>query len=351
MNTINFRLLLITFLLLINGLVKAQIEFVHKNHELKFDAYSDLYFGLESTGKNKNADFLYNHKNNKKVSNNLTLFSLEYKSRYVRSNIKLMAGDYSKYNLAHEPRWMRAINECYLGFKPFQKTNLWIDAGVYGSFIGLESAMQFDCPTLSRSILAENSPYYLSGIRSRWISKNEKTEIGFHALNGWQRINFDTSFAFPNYGIEFKSKHLKNVTFGYGLFIGSVYPKSDSIWRHYHNLTCVTKLKSWTLYTTFDIGFQQENIFYSGVANLQKKWTDKLSSTLRLEHYSDPTSQNISWLGFNDFQVSGISINIDYYLKENILFRIEPKLYYSKNKGFDDEKFNLSALSTICFKI
>jgi hypothetical protein len=262
-----------------------------------------------------------------------------------------MAGDYSTYNLASEPIWMRTLNECYIGLKPLPKLNLWFDAGVYGSYIGLESAMQFDCPTLSRSILAENSPYYLSGIRSRWISKNKKTELGIHALNGWQRINFNTAYSFPNYGFEFKSKHLKNVTFGYGLFVGSTLPKADSVWRHYHNLSCVAKIKSWTLYTTFDIGFQQQKVFFSGVLNLQKKWSDKVSSTMRIEHYYDPAQLNISWLGFNNFQVSGVSINLDLYLKENILFRIEPKFYYSSNRGFNNEYSQLSGLSTVCFKL
>jgi hypothetical protein len=351
MKSLNFWLITLSFFFLFNGISIAQIEFQKKNHQLTLDVYSDLYFGLESTGAKKNAAFLYNHKFNNKVSNNLTLLSLGYKSRYFHSNVKLMAGDYSRFNLAHEPRWMRALNECYVGFKPFKRTNLWIDAGVYASYIGLEGAMQFDCPTLSRSMLAENSPYYLSGIRSKWTSKDEKTELGIHLLNGWQRINFDTSYAFPNYGFEFKSKHLKNVTLGYGLFVGSIYPKSDSILRHYHNITCVTKIKSWTLFTTLDIGFQKNNMFFGTVVNLQRKWTDKISSTIRLEYYADPTSQNISWQGYNDFQVSGFSINLDYYLKENILVRIEPKLYYSKNKGFDGENFNLSGLSTICFKL
>jgi hypothetical protein len=68
-----------------------------------------------------------------------------------------------------------------------RKKTLWLDAGIFGSHMGFESALSIDNPTLTKSFVAENSPYYWSGakltyhigekkgIRSHseyWLAKN-----------------------------------------------------------------------------------------------------------------------------------------------------------------------------------
>ena len=63
-----------------------------------------------------------------------------------------------------------------------------ITAGIFTSHIGFESAVSKDCWTLTRSILADNSPYYESGARLTYTSNNNKWLISALALNGWQRI-------------------------------------------------------------------------------------------------------------------------------------------------------------------
>lgn len=56
------------------------------------------------------------------------------------------------------------------------------------SHIGFESAIGKDCWNLTRSILADNSPYYETGIKLGYTSKNEKLYLAGMYLNGWQRI-------------------------------------------------------------------------------------------------------------------------------------------------------------------
>jgi hypothetical protein len=58
-----------------------------------------------------------------------------------------------------------------------KKQNLWLDAGIMPSHIGFESAVSADCWTLTRSLLAENSPYYETGIKLGYVSKDEKLYI------------------------------------------------------------------------------------------------------------------------------------------------------------------------------
>jgi hypothetical protein len=56
------------------------------------------------------------------------------------------------------------------------------------SHIGFESAISKDCFTLTRSILADNSPYFESGAKISYSSDNGKWFVSGLVLNGWQRI-------------------------------------------------------------------------------------------------------------------------------------------------------------------
>ena len=76
-----------------------------------------------------------------------------------------MTGNYARYNLSGEPDWAKYIYEANVGFRLSKKQNIWIDAGIMPSHIGFESAISADCWTLTRNILAENSPYYESGVK------------------------------------------------------------------------------------------------------------------------------------------------------------------------------------------
>jgi len=106
----------------------------------------------------------------------------------VRANLALMAGTYANANLSAEPGVMRNILEAYAGVKISKSKNLWIDAGIFSSHIGFESAVGKDCWNLTRGILAENSPYYESGVKIGYPSEDGKWFASGLMLNGWQRI-------------------------------------------------------------------------------------------------------------------------------------------------------------------
>lgn len=106
--------------------------------------------------------FYYNHKVNDKIRTNLLLLKGEFTSPRFHAALGLMTGDYSQFNLSAEPNWAKPLNEAFVGIKLSKKKRLWWDAGVYSSYIGIESAVSSDCPTLTRSIVAENSPITLA---------------------------------------------------------------------------------------------------------------------------------------------------------------------------------------------
>ena len=82
-----------------------------------------------------------------------------------------MLGNYAQYNLSAETNWAQFIYNANIGIKLSKKNNLWLDAGLMPSHIGAESAISDDCWSLTRSLSAENSPYYETGIKLNYTSK------------------------------------------------------------------------------------------------------------------------------------------------------------------------------------
>lgn len=70
------------------------------------------------------------------------------------------------------------------------------------SHIGFESAISKDCWTLTRSILAENLPYYEAGTRLSYTTKNEKWYLIALLLNTGQRIRQEPCNNKPAFGTQ-----------------------------------------------------------------------------------------------------------------------------------------------------
>ncbi|WP_050977486.1 outer membrane beta-barrel protein [Nitritalea halalkaliphila] len=64
---------------------------------------------------------------------------------------------------------------------------MWLDVGIMPSHIGFESAIGAVCDHLTRSLLAENSPYFLTGARLTYALHPQHTLV-LWATNGWQNV-------------------------------------------------------------------------------------------------------------------------------------------------------------------
>lgn len=308
---------------------------------LTLSGYADAYFGIDSTGNDKRSGFLYNHVIQKRLATNLLLLKADFQSERLRAVVAGMMGDYRRFNLATEPRWAKPFNEAYAGFKPFQSHDFWIDVGAYASHIGIESSISADCPTLTRSIVAENSPYYSSGVRATYITPDKRDELAFHLLNGWQRIGFVDGINRPAFGLQFKHHFTENLSANYSNFYGTIYPTSQDIYRHYHHVNVVWSDGPWSYYGTFDIGFEKGKTWFSPMVMAQRKISDAFSATARAEWYRDPERANISWGAGNGFSVAGFSLNLDYQVTKAVLLRVEPKVYRSETRDFDGSRVNM----------
>nr|WP_246249694.1 outer membrane beta-barrel protein [Pedobacter boryungensis] len=107
--------------------------------KVKFSGYVETYYGFDfnKPANNNRPSFIYSHNRHNEVNLNLGFIKANYENEKVRANIALMAGTYSNANLAAEPGVLKNIFEANGGLKLTNAQNLWIDAGIFSSHIGL----------------------------------------------------------------------------------------------------------------------------------------------------------------------------------------------------------------------
>ena len=178
-------------LLFILGLLIPQIVFSQiKKDSIHFSGYTEIYFAQDQHNWNdhQRPDFLYSHTSTNHVALNTAVLDFKYSSARVKTQLSLVEGTYANKVTSSEPIGFGALYVGNISYKLSSKENLWLQAGVIPSHIGLESAIGFSNLSLSRSLAAENSPYYESGLALQYISKNNKFFGSLLALNGWQTM-------------------------------------------------------------------------------------------------------------------------------------------------------------------
>lgn len=135
--------------------------------KIKITGYLETYYGYDFNEPldHNRPNFVYSHNRHNEVNLNLGFIKAAYDSGKIRANFALMAGTYTNANLAAEQGVFKNIFEANAGVKLSETHNLWIDAGIFSSHIGFESAISKDCWVLTRNISSENTPYYESGAK------------------------------------------------------------------------------------------------------------------------------------------------------------------------------------------
>lgn len=308
--------------------------------------YTDFYYAYDL---NKPADgnrpgFMYSHNRHNEFNLNLGFVKAAYNAEMLRANIALAAGTYMNANYAAEPGTLKNIVEANVGIKLSKKKNIWLDAGILPSHIGFESAISKDCWTLTRSILAENSPYFEAGAKITYTTDNGKWIVSGLALNGWQRITRVSGNSKMSWGTQLQFKPSNKVLLNYSNFIGTDKPDSARLIRVFHNIYGILTLSDKLGLTAgFDIGTEQKtpatnsrNTWYSPVAIIKYTVNNKWAVAARAEYYKDKNGVIISTGTVNGFQTTGYSVNIDYAPLNNVLVRMEARKLCSKDKIFID---------------
>ncbi|WP_419802471.1 porin [Mucilaginibacter sp.] len=348
--------------LFLSAAVKAQ-DSTQSSGKLTISGYAELYYGYDFNRPkdNNRPNFVYSHNRHNEVNLNLGFIKANYDNGTVRANLALMAGTYANANLAAEPGVLKNVFEANAGYKLSKTSNLWVDAGIFSSHIGFESAISKDCWVLTRNISSENTPYYESGAKLSYTTANNKlTLVGLY-LNGWQRIYRQAGNSQPAGGLQVFYKPDDKITLNYSNYLGTEGADSIRVRRFYNNFYAIFQVnKAFGLTAGFDYGIQQQakgsssyNHVISPVAIARYQFTDKWAMAGRVEYYEDKTGIFIATNTPNGFKTTGYSLNLDYAPATNAIIRLEGKVYNSKDAIFTTPAgtANTSPLLTASFAV
>lgn len=321
------------------------------------EAYYSHDFTLAKTTQERPA-FLYNYRRNREVNINLAFVKAAYTNDRIRGNLALQVGTYPQYNYAAEQELVRNIFEANAGVKLSKNRDLWVDAGIFASHIGFESAISKDCWTLTRSILAENSPYYLAGAKVTYNTPNGKWTLLGSVVNGWQRIRKLPGYSGPALSTQVQYRPWANLTLNWSSFLGSDRPDSLRQIRFFNNFYAIINPQGrFGVILGFDVGTDRRPVsinglrdgtgpyvWYSPVVIARYKTSDKSYVNGRVEYYDD---KNGVIIGIPTFQTMGYSLGYDYAILPNALFRLEGKVYDSRTPIFEGKQMNTSLTTSL----
>jgi hypothetical protein len=217
--------------------------------------------------------------------------------------------------------------------------------------------------TLTRSLNAESTPYYETGLKLSKTSKDKKWNIALLYLNGWQTIR-KSSFYHNVFGTSLVFNDNKN-TFGWNTILihdidASTFANDIIFNNFYYKRKLNNNLNVFLGYdimaNTFNNNSRMVN-WTTATIITSYKFNTKHSIALRAEqykNYSENLSQGLlSYMPYNIDYLSA-SINHDYRINNSLMFRSELK-YLKTDKVHNEFLLNnyerLNLLFALCFKI
>lgn len=329
--------------------------------KIKVSGYVETYYGYDFNKPvdNNRPGFVYSHNRHNEVNLNLGFIKGAYDNGTVRANLAVMTGTYSNANLAAEPGVLKNIFEANAGLKLSKTSNLWLDAGIFASHIGFESAISKDCWVLTRNIASDNTPYYESGAKITYGTSDNKFTIAGFYLNGWQRINRQAGNSQPAGGLQLTFKPTDKITLNYSNYLGTEGADAVRVRRFYNNFYGIFQLTSQFGVTAgFDYGTQQTvkgsddtNEVISPVLIAQYRFNRKWAMAGRFEYYEDVKGVIIATGTPEAFKTTGYSLNLDYAPVSNAVVRLEGKVFDAKDKIFVRDAILVNQSATITASI
>jgi hypothetical protein len=271
---------------------------------------------------------------------NLGVIDLKHQASNVRGRFAFQTGTYVESNLVLEPGLLKNILEASVGMNVGK--DVWIDAGIFPSHIGLEGIISKDNWTYSRSLAADYSPYYEAGVDIS-VPVSEKLSLRALVLNGWQNIqetNHDKAV-----GTQVQVRPSADVLLNWSTFIGNEQPDTSAsqlrIFNDFYAQLTLSERVSIAL--LFDVGFQEQSqspsyhSWHTETAMLRYVFHPQWSVTVRGESFMDKRGIIVPTGTLDNFQVFSGSMNLDFAPAPNVLWRIEARLYTSKDRIYPSE--------------
>lgn len=309
-----------------------------------FGAFVDGYYAYDF-GRPATFDrwFTTQAARNNEFDVNLAYVEAKVDGARVRGRLALQYGTSVQANYAGEPRIgnysgrdnvARFIQEATAGAK--LGSNVWIDGGIFLSHIGSESWISRDNPTYTRSLNAEYSPYYESGVKMTW-QPTTKLTAQVDVVNGWQIISESNTDKSAGIRLDYAASPM--LTLSYYNLAGREPSPIGAGMRLFNGASAkLTGASGATLIATVDAGRQK------GMRDTSATWYDAslvgrtpLSATVavnvRAEYFNDDKGVIT---GATPFKVAGASLGLDVTPQARVLWRSEARLLHGTSDLFPD---------------
>ena len=274
---------------------------------------------------------------------NLAFVEARLDAPRMRGRLALQTGTSVQANYAGEPRngvvsgpdLARLVQEAVVGTK--LSDNLWVDGGVFLSHLGMEGFVSRDNPMYTRSLVADYSPYYESGVKVTWQATPTVSAL-FTVVNGWQNIS-ETNAA-KSVGARIDYAPSASTAFSYFAYLGDEAPDSAAHrqLRSYNGIGFRSALSpQWIFMGEADYGTQghasgsSTSIWYGGMLTGRYQATPTTAFVARVERFAD-RDQAVLTTGVADgLRANGLSLGVDITPQSRVLWR-------SELRGFQGEK-------------
>ena len=266
---------------------------------------------------------------------NLAFVEARLDGAHLRGRLALQAGTSVQSNYAGEPTngqvsgpsLSRFVQEAVVGVKVGGK--LWIDGGIFFSHMGMESWLSRDNPTYTRSLVAEYSPYYQSGVKATW-QPSAKLTAQIDVVNGWQNISENNTG--KGVGVRLDYAASSSTMFSYYNFFTS---EAGSKLRTLNGVGTKASFGRMTVLGQVDVGSQSRSatdngtaVWYGFTAIARAKVAQSAYLTARVERFDDKQqvvlgTGTVSDVPNTPFRGNGVSLGLDWSPQSRVWWRTE----------------------------
>lgn len=310
----------------------------------EFFGYVGVYYGYDfnNPASLTRPGFIYSENLHNQIAVNIALLGARYQSSRVRGTFAIQTGSYPDANYAAEAGVFKNIYEAWGGVKLTQ--NVWLDAGIFLSHIGLEGPISRDDLTLTRSIMADNSPYYEAGAKLTYDA-GKQWLVSALVLNGWQVIRDRNQNKALGTQVQFRpsAKWLLNSS----TFVGEGANRPDSLGRrlrYFHDFYLTySSATHWKIAAGFDAGWERRpggrgyDNWQGATLIVRRRLGARTAAVGRAEYFRDPAGV-LAPTRAGGLRTLGYSAGLDYYPVPRVILRAEAKQFVDRAAVYEQNR-------------
>ncbi|MDQ6926000.1 MAG: porin [Candidatus Eremiobacteraeota bacterium] len=243
------------------------------------------------------------------------------------------------------------LQEAYAGVKLGKR--VWVDAGIFGSNLGMESFISRDNLTYTRALVSEYSPYFSTGVRAMYTVTPTLT-ARLDVVNGWQ--NFSENNSGKGVGIRLDYTPIAGTTLSYYNMFSD---ETGSRLRTFNSVGVKRSTGPLAVIVEGDLGTQVRpagssgsSTWYGLLGVARVRVTPVIAIAGRVERYNDPDQVVLSTgtrtlttyppggsgvtttIANPAFRGNSASLGVDVQPYQRVLFRTELRGFHNADPVF-----------------